>query len=251
MHGPATLAFLFAAGVVGGACNAAAGGGSFVTLPALVYAGMSPLAASAASTVSLFPGRVASAWVYRKDLGGFAGVSLRLMMAASLLGGLAGAVLLLCTSAHRFGVVMPWLLLTATAAFAGGPRLRARLRRSAGVHPGVLVGGQFVLCTYAGFFGGAVGILTMAFWSVVGVSDVKAMNAARTVLLGAASAVSVLCFIATRMTAWPFAAAMLAGAVVGGYAGAHFTRRIGVRQLQVGLTMFNVAVTGLFFARIW
>ncbi|GJG88972.1 UPF0721 transmembrane protein [Gemmatimonadetes bacterium T265] len=248
MHNFDTL-FLFAAGLVGGAMNAAAGGGSFITLPALVYAGVPSVVASASSTVALFPGRLASAWVYRGDLNAIGGASVRAMTAASLVGGGVGALLLLRTPPARFDAVVPWLLLAATLAFAGGRRLAAALGRAIRVRPWMLVAGQFVLCAYGGYFGGAVGVLMMALWHLAGLADLRAMSAARTVLLGASSGVAVLCFVAARAVQWPAAAAMLAGAVVGGYAGAHLTLRVNVRHLRVGLTVFNVAVTGAFFLR--
>lgn len=249
MHSFDTL-FLFVAGVVGGAMNAAAGGGSFVTLPALVYAGVPSVAASASSTVALFPGRLASAWVYRGDLQDLAGTSVRAMVAASLGGGAVGALLLLRTPQARFDAVVPWLLLAATVAFAGGQRLAAALGRAMRVRAWMLVAGQFLLCVYAGYFGGAVGILMMAFWHLAGLSDLRAMTAARTVLLGASGGVAVLCFVVAGAIRWPAAAPVLAGAVVGGYIGAHLTRRVSARQLRVGLTVFNVAVTGVFFLRV-
>lgn len=241
--------FLFTAGLVGGAMNAAAGGGSFVTLPALVYAGLPASAASASGTVALFPGRLASAWVYRRDIAAFEGAPLRAMFGASVAGGIAGALLLLRIAPAQFDAIVPWLLLVATVAFAGGQRLSAAVRRSAHVPAWVVVGGQFLLCTYAGFFGGAVGILTMAYWSLAGMSNVQTMNAAKAVLLGAANAVSVLLFVAADAVRWPLVACMVAGAVLGGYAGAHLARRVTARQLQVGLSVFNVAVTGVFFVR--
>ncbi|HEY0779435.1 MAG TPA: sulfite exporter TauE/SafE family protein [Gemmatirosa sp.] len=250
MLAPDTLSFLFVAGLVGGALNAAAGGGSFITLPALVYAGLPAVAASASSTVALFPGRVTSAWVYRNDLAGFGGVSLRALLAASLGGGAVGAMLLLHTSAARFDAVVPWLLLAATVTFAAGPRLSAIRRTAAHAPPAILIVGQFLLCAYSGYFGGAVGIMTLALWSLAGVPDVRAMNAVKTVLLGVSNSVSVLCFVAARAVHWPVAGAMLLGAALGGYAGAHLTRRVTAQHLRIGLTVFNVAVTGAFFLKL-
>lgn len=245
-----TSLFLFSAGVLGGAMNAAAGGGSFVTLPALVYAGLPTPAASASGTVALFPGRLASAWVYRTDLGAFASrVSLRAMAAASAAGGVAGALVLLRIKPAHFDAAVPWLLLGATLAFAGGPQLSAALRRTERVPAWVLLAGQFVLCAYAGLFGGAAGILTMAFWSLAGLTDVKAMNAAKAVLLGVANAASVALFASAGAVRWALAAWVLAGAVLGGYAGARLTQRVTAGQLRVGLSAFNVAVTGAFFVR--
>lgn len=71
-----TLLLLAAAGFLAGAMNAAAGGGSFVSFPAMIFAGVSPVYANASSTVALFPGAVTSGWAYRHALAGVGGVTL-------------------------------------------------------------------------------------------------------------------------------------------------------------------------------
>src|SRR3954464_7037177 len=103
--------------------NAAAGGGSFVSLPALVYVGVPPAAANMTSTVALFPGAFASAYAYRNDVGDFEGVSIRRLLPVSLVGGLLGALLLLYTPSRSFDLVVPWLLLTGAIAFAFGRQI--------------------------------------------------------------------------------------------------------------------------------
>ncbi|QRN95501.1 sulfite exporter TauE/SafE family protein [Archangium violaceum] len=240
---------LFGAGLLAGAMNAAAGGGSFITLPALVFAGVPPVPANASSTVALFPGSLASAWVYREDLGAFEGVSMRAMLLASLSGGLSGALLLLVTPRTAFDVILPWLLLMGTLAFAFGRRVGAVLRRRFHIGPRTLLCGQFLLGTYGGYFGGAVGIMMMAVWSLVGLSDIKAMNAARTLLVGATNSIAVLCFVAANAVWWPQTCVMLAASVVGGHAGARVTRRLPSHLLRAGITIFNVAMTAAFFFR--
>src|SRR4051794_36299065 len=120
---------LAGAGVLAGAMNAMAGGGSFVTLPVLIGAGVPSVLANASSTIALYPGGVASAWVYRDGLGQVCGVPLRPTLVATLLGGFAGAMLLLFTPSSVFDRVLPWLLLVATLALAFGARLGPALRR--------------------------------------------------------------------------------------------------------------------------
>ena len=206
----ASALILFGAGLLAGAMNAAAGGGSFVTIPAMVSVGLPSVAANASSTVALLPGTLASAWAWRRDFHPFEGVPLRTMLLISLGGGLAGALLLLATSERAFDALLPWLLLVATLVFAFGHELGATLRRWVTVGPGTMLGAQVVLSVYAGYFGGGVGIMMMAVWSVLGQADVKAMSAARTLLVSAANAVAVLCFAAALagMTEWNFRIAL-------------------------------------------
>ena len=111
---------LAGAGLLAGAMNALAGGGSFVSLPALIAVGVPSVAANASSTVALYPGGLASAWVYRTGLGDICGVSAKAMLAVTLVGGLAGSLLLLLTPSDAFDLVLPWLLLVATLALAFG-----------------------------------------------------------------------------------------------------------------------------------
>src|SRR5882724_3670795 len=117
------LALLAGAGFLAGVMNAVAGGGSFVTFPALVAAGLPSVGANASSTVALFPGQVTTAYAYRKQLRDFEGLSMRMLIPLSLAGGICGALLLLLTPQSTFDRVIPWLLLAGTIAFAFGPRL--------------------------------------------------------------------------------------------------------------------------------
>lgn len=240
---------LAAASFLAGAMNAIAGGGSFVTFPALVWSGVPSVAANASSTVALFPGSFASAWAYRDDFKNFEGVSVRAMLPVSLAGGVTGALLLLLTPQRTFDALIPWLLLLGTLAFAFGRQAGAWLRRFIRIGPVLLLGGQFVLSIYGGYFGGAVGLLMMAVWSLFGVSDLHAMNAAKTLLVGATNTVAVVCFILAGKVWWGPALLMALTAVAGGYAGARVGRRLDPTHLRLGITLFNVAMTVAFFLR--
>jgi hypothetical protein len=240
---------LFGTGLLAGAMNAAAGGGSFVTLPALVFAGVPSVSANASSTVALFPGSLASAWAYRDDFKPFDGVSMRAMLLVSLAGGLSGALLLLLTPQRAFDAIVPWLLLAGTLAFAFGGQLSARLRQRVRIGPVTLLCCQFVLGTYGGYFGGAVGIMTMAVWSLIGHSDIKAMNAAKTLLVGTMNSIAVLCFILANKVWWTQTCIMLVAAVVGGYGGARVARRLPSYHLRVGISVLNFGMTAVFFLR--
>jgi uncharacterized protein len=240
---------LLIAGLVAGAMNAAAGGGSFVTLPAMIFAGLPSVDANASSTVALFPGAVASVVAYRDDFTPFEFVSLRVMLAVSLLGGLVGALILLLTPSKTFDMIIPWLLLVGTLVFAFGVRAGAWLRKYVRIGPRTLLGCQFFLGIYCGYFGGAVGIMTLATWSLLGMTDIKAMNATKTLLVGATNGVAVVCFILARKVWWPQTCVMLVAAVVGGYGGARLARRVSADRLRMGITIFNFVITAVFFWR--
>ena len=229
--------------------NSVAGGGSFITFPALVFLGVPSVSANATSTVALFPGSFASAWAYRGECRSFTGGPLKTMIGTSLAGGLAGALLLYTTPTNIFDKLVPWLLVMGTLAFAFGPRAGLLLRRTITIGPGALLAGQAVLAIYGGYFGGAVGIMMMAVWSLFGITDIRSMNAAKTLLVGVTNLAAVLCFAATGLVWWEQSCIMLVGAVIGGYSGARCARRIDSHHLRTGITMCNVVMTAVFLLR--
>ena len=244
------LPLLAAAGLLAGAMNAIAGGGSFVTFPALVFAGLPPVIANASSTVALFPGTIASSWAYRRELTDVAGIRLRLMLPVTVAGGFCGALLLLVTPPHLFDVVIPWLLLLATLTFAFGARVGGTLRRAVRIGPATLLVVQFVISLYGGYFGGAVGLMMLAAWGLLTASvNMKAMGPVRTVLVSAANAAAVLLFIASGVVRWPQTLALLAGAVAGGYGGAHLGRRLPPVLVRACVVLLTAAITVVFFRR--
>jgi uncharacterized membrane protein YfcA len=245
------LILVFGAGLLAGAMNALAGGGSFVTLPALIAAGVPPVLANTSSTVALFPGGLASAWAYRDGLQPVGAVPLRALLAATLCGGLAGALLLLRTPSASFAAVLPWLLLVASIALAFGRRIGAALRARVRIHAHAVLAVQFLLGIYGGYFGGAVGIMMMAMWGLLDGRDIKHLNAPRTLMVSAANAVAVLAFIAAGAVRWPETLAMLAGAVVGGYGGAHAGRRTPARAVRALTLLATAAITLAFFVKTY
>ena len=144
---------------------------------------------------------------------------------------------------------MPWLLLVGTVVFA---LVFVREHGCAGyvqIGPRTLLCCQFFLGIYCGYFGGAVGIMTLATWSLLGMTDIKAMNATKTLLVGATNAVAVVCFIVAGKVWWPQTCVMLLAAIVGGYSGARLARRLPPHRLRMGITVFNVVITAVFFLR--
>ena len=229
--------------------NAVAGGGSFVTFPALVFAGLPPVIANATSTVALLPGTLASSWAYRDGMTGVGGLELRVLVPITVVGGFIGALLLLYLPGRTFDATIPWLLLLATAVFAGGRELVHAV--SGRVHIGkapVLIA-QFLIAIYGGYFGGAVGLMMMAVWSLFDAADLKAMAPARTLLTSAANTMAVVCFIVAGAVRWPEMLAMLLSVVAGGYAGARGAGFLPPKVIRGCVVVLCASVTVYFFQR--
>jgi uncharacterized protein len=246
-----SMVVVVGAGFVAGAMNALAGGGSFVSLPALIAVGVPPVLANTSSTVALFPGGLASAWAYRDGLRPVGAVSLRALLAATVCGGLVGALLLLRTTSTAFAFVLPWLLLVASIALAFGRRIGEALRARWHIHAHAVLAVQFALGIYGGYFGGAVGIMMVAMWGLVDRCDLKQLNAPRTLLVSAANAVAVLAFIAAGAVRWPETLAMLLGAVLGGYGGARIGRRAPPGLIRAMTLLATSCITLAFFVKTY
>jgi len=240
---------LIVAAFLAGLMNAIAGGGSFFVFPALVFTGVPPINANASTTVALFPSAFASAWSYRHDLREFPGVRFPSMWVVSIAGGITGAAMLLMTSEDFFDAVIPWLLLASTLAFAAGPRLAPLLHRNAGFQPGSLLVAQFLVSVYGGYFGGAVGLVMFAVWSLFGVSDLRMMNANRTLLGGSMNAAAVVLFVITGTVFWTKTVIMVVFGVAGGYLGAKLVLRMNPAVARVVVIAVGIGVTAAFFLR--
>jgi len=245
------LIVIAGAGLIAGMMNALAGGGSFVTLPALIAAGVPSVNANTSSTVALFPGQLMSAWTYRDGLGPIGSVPLRSLLIATFVGGALGAVLLLRTPIKTFDLVLPWLLAIATVTLALGSRIGEMLRRRWRIGAGAVLMVQFCLGVYGGYFGGGVGIMMMAVWSLLSDRTLKSFNAPRTLLVSAANVIAVLIFIAARSVHWREALVMLVAAALGGYCGALIGRRAPAGAVRTGTLLVSVSITLAFFARAY
>lgn len=243
--------FLFFAGALGGALNSVAGGGSFIAFPALLFTGVPPIPANATNTIALWTAAAASGGAYRKRLD----VPRRVMMplfAASLIGGLAGAFLLLKTPAHTFMRVLPWLTLGATLLFAFGRKL-AGGRKSVIEHEAstaALAGTTlFQLCVavYGGYFGGGMGIVMLAMLATLGMTDIHAMNALKSVLGFVINGVAVVTFIVAGAVYWKHGIVMIIGGIVGGYVGAHYALKMPQKWIRMFVVLVGASMTVYFF----
>lgn len=244
---------LLGAAFVAGALNAVAGGGSFLTLPALVWTGMPPVVANATGTVALLPGYMASVWGQRHDMQAPPGLGLWPVALLSLLGGALGAVLLLVTPNAVFSRIVPWLLLVATALFAFGPRLRQWMAgtgaASSQPSPWRVGAGLLAVGVYGGYFNGGLGILLLAFWSLCGALSLHQMNVLKNLVSALLAAIAVAVYVAGGVVQWPQALLMMLAATVGGYGGARVARRIPAQWLRAGIVVTGLVMAALFFVR--
>jgi uncharacterized membrane protein YfcA len=245
------ILFLFFAGVLGGALNAVAGGGSFVAFPALLFVGVPPIPANATNTIALWTAAAASGGAYRNQLD----VPRRVMiplLTVSLVGGLAGAYLLLKTPAHTFMRVLPWLTLGATLLFAFGKKLaggRGSILEHETTGTALVVATlfQLVVAVYGGYFGGGMGIVMLAMLAVLGMTDVHAMNALKSVMGFVINGVAVVMFIVFRAVYWKQGLIMIAGGIAGGYVGAHYALRLPQAWIRVFVVLVGAGMTVYFF----
>lgn len=244
------MAILAVSGLTAGAMNALVGGGSFVSLPVLVATGIPSIIANATSSVALWPGGFASALVYR-ERPPVAGMRLPVMVALTMAGGAGGALLLFSTPVRLFDRLLPWLLLIATIALASAPRIAPHLQARSGHHGGLLVGGQFLLGVYGGYYGGAVGLMMLAMWNLIDGAGIKALAGTRTAMVTAANAAAIVCFAMAGMVRWRAALVLGAGALAGGYAGARIGRRLPPELVRAATLILCTAITIAFFIRAY
>ena len=241
---PLTGLAAFAAGVL----NAMAGGGSFLTFPALVFAGVPPVAANATSAIAVSPGYLGSTLGFRPELRSLAKALLWREVAIAALGGLLGAGLLLVTPARVFSGIVPWLLLLATALFALGPRI-ARLGGGEG-HPRWRLPGLLGVSVYGGYFNGGLGILLMALYTLTGESRLHTVNALKNLNSFVLSLLSVLAFALAGAIVWPQAVWMMLWATAGGWAGARLARRLPVQWVRALVIATGLVMSAVFFSRV-
>jgi uncharacterized protein len=247
--------FLLAAGIVGGALNAVAGGGSFIGFPALLFTGVPPIPANATNTFALWTGVTASTGAYRHRLDIPRRVLVPLV-SASVVGGLAGAILLLKTPAHTFMRVLPWLMLAATLLFVFGKKLARSGPSSVGhdaTTAAIVAATIFELFVgiYGGYFGGGMGIVILAMLAAVGMTDIHSMNALKSVLSSTTNGLALIAFITARIIYWPQALVMLLGAVVGGYFGAHYAQRLPQTWIRRLVILTGAGMTAYFFLKAY
>ena len=245
-----TFSLVFVAGLWAGIQNALAGGGSFVTLPALIASGMSPLAANISSTVALFPGQVVTGWSGRRMVSGAGRVPFKALFALSIVGGAVGGLLLLHTPESIFARLVPWLVLFATVLFAWGSFLRKGEAAAARLGPATTALAQFLIAVYGGYFGGGIGILMIAALTMAGL-PARHAGATKNVLAGVMNASAVALFVTSPQVHWRQALVLGTAAVAGGLVGAWALQRVNETWLRVFVVCIGLALSvGLFLRPI-
>lgn len=245
-------AWLITASFLAGALNAMAGGGSFLSFPALLGVGVLPIQANATNTVALWPGQLTSIAGYFSDLRGNRGLVVPVCSAA-LLGGLAGAIVLLCTGQATFMALVPWLLLFAALLFAISAPVSRWLQRKASLRPArgptlkPLWIGVAGVSFYVGYFGAGAGFLMMSVLAVFGIENINEVNALKVVATTVANGIAVVTFIVGKKIEWRYCLLMMVTAAIGGFLGAHFSRRLNPRFLRAVVVLIGLGMAAYFF----
>ena len=259
MHLTSGDAALFViAGFLAGIMNAVAGGGTFLTFPALVFSGIPSVAANQTSTVAVFPGQVASFWAYRNILAAEKRTVVMLGL-TSLFGGAVGAIILLNTSSAAFDRLVPWLLLFATILFGCGNTIRKRLGwrlvnksdSEIAWNPLLKAAGiQLVIGIYGGFYGAGAGILELAVLDMLGFENIHLANALKVILTTAFNTLALVIFIAVGKIFWPEALIMGFATISGGYSGAWVAQRLPQPWVRSFVIFVGITMTVYFFVRL-
>ena len=246
-------AWLVTASLIAGVMNAMAGGGSFLSFPAMLAVGVLPIQANATNTVALWPGQLTSVAALRADL---RRDLLPVVFAASAVGGVSGAIVLLKTRQITFLHMVPWLLLTASLLFGlSGPVSRWLRRRSAEPHvlhrPAMvpLFLALLPICFYIGYFGAGAGFLIMTALALFGVEEMNALNSLKVLAACTSNLCAVLTFIASGAIVWRYCLVSMVFAGAGGYAGAHYSRRMNPNTLRAIVVITGCVMAAYFFWR--
>jgi len=244
------LALLAIAGFLAGVVNSIAGGGTFLTFPALVAVGVPPVAANATSSVAVTPGYLGGALGFLPEIRKIPLRTRIRLIAVALFGGLIGSLLLLVSSNDVFAAVVPFLLFFATTAFLAGNQLREwAVSRNLGLAPEGAVGLLFV-ALYGGYFNGGLGIVLLALFALWGWRDLNQMNGIKALLSFALSGISVLIFALGGLVLWPQALLMMAFAILGGYSGTRFARWLPINMVRIGIGAIGYGMSGVFLYRL-
>ena len=250
--------FLFFAAGIAGTLNAVAGGGTFISFPALMLTGMPAVEANATNTVALWPGLAASTGAYLKRLD----VPRRLLiplLVTSVVGGWAGSLLLLKTPQRTFLHLVPWLLLSGTLLFAFGNKIRTLagkttvvqdLRNASWRVVAVTSFVELLIAIYGGYFGAGIGFITLGMLAALGMHDVHAMGAIRTLLAVVINAAAVLTFVLAGAVFWPYCLVMIAGSLGGGWFGAHYAQKADPLKVRRVVIAIGVAMSAYYFVTV-
>lgn len=246
-----TIVLLATAGFLAGALNAAAGGGSLISFPALIAVGYPPLTANVTNNIAVAPGYVTGATGYRRELRG-QGHRILPLTVASAIGSLVGVGLILISSQSAFESIVPFLVLAACVLLALQPAITRRLEEHSGDRdrPGSgVLAGQALAAVYGGYFSAALGVVVLAVLGLAFDDTLQRLNALKALLQLIIGAVSAVGFALVTPVAWTAVAVVAPASVVGGEVGARLARRVSDRALRVGIVTYGVACAVWLFVR--
>lgn len=251
------ISVLLGAAVLAGGLNAVAGGGSFVSFPALLLFQYSPVSANATNAVATWPGLITGTLGYRRHLRPH-WKAISLLSLISIAGGVAGGLLVLVTPVRVFAYLVPFLMLAGVALLVLGPRFVKRqqeLQTQESSIPNKVLDSrstmQFLVALYGGYFVGGAGILQMAIFSAFGIRDIQLINGLKNALGVVINGAAVVTFILFGQVLWPQAVIMTAGSLGGGYLGALLAQKLSQRVLRFLIIAFGLAMTFYFFFKFY
>lgn len=245
--------WLVAASFIAGVMNAMAGGGSFISFPAMLAIGVPPIQANATNTVALWPGQLTSVWALRTDL---RRDLVAVVVAASIVGGVGGAIVLLRTPQVTFMHMVPWLLLVASVLFGiSGPVSRWLRQRSD--QPRVARSPSMValflvivpVTFYIGYFGAGAGFLLMSALALFGIEEMNALNSLKVLAACTSNFCAVVTFIFGGAIVWHYCLVSMVFAAIGGYVGAQYARGMNPAVLRTIVVVTGCAMAAYFFWR--
>jgi len=244
---------LLLAGLLGGAVNSLAGGGSFIVFPALLFVGVPPVLANASNTYAALPGYASGAVGYWQSLLKYKDRMLVYGIVAAVFG-YVGAELLLVVSDELFSKVVPWLMTFAVALFIFGNQINAAVKARSSQGKGMqrlgavlLLAALAAVCIYGGFFNAGLGILLLAFLALAGMSDIHAMNGLKLYISAIVALVAVIRFAFNGTIDWYHGSIALVGVTIGGYAAARLAKYIPTQWIRTGVIIYGIGMTLYFF----
>jgi len=240
------LSLLASASFIAGIINSIAGGGSFLTFPALVFTGMPTIAANATSAVAVFPGYLSGALGFSKELKEYPKSKFLLLITLSIMGGIGGSLLLLITPASVFSYIIPWLLGFATLLFAFGDFVAKWAKKNSNSNGFLGNLTTLIVCIYGGYFNGGLGIILLALFSTLGMRDIHLMNGLKNIMSFALSAASVVTFAIAGIVFWQQAIIMMIAATIGGYFGVVVARKLSKDTIRMIIVIIGLIMTVIF-----
>lgn len=247
-----SLIVLVVAGLLAGGLNAVAGGGTFISFPALVWLGIPPVSANATATLTALPGYFTSAWAFRGEIAKESKKNLFRILFFAVFGGCIGAGLLLNTSDTLFSGIVPYLMLFATALFAFGQQIIAKINGQAklGLAAASII--IIIVSIYGGYFNGGLGIMLLASFTIIGYRNIHFMNGMKNLISAILSLASAIIFILSGLIDWQAALILGSATAIGGLIGGHYSTKIkNTRFLRIFIMVIGFTLSILFFLKTY